>query len=111
MDSIEGEDYDCTITLLKPVLQGSSSEETMAINYCMDELMEAWYDDVAGVVGEYTTFPKAVTFTSAALGTVSKSKIMINITGTVKPKTGSTKSIKYKITYDRNEENADVKKS
>lgn len=108
VDTIEGEEYDCSVTLLKPIMVGETSEETDAMNGCIDELMDAWFDDVSGVVDEYVTFPKSVTFTSATLGTVKKKSIQINISGTIKPKAGSTKTIKYRITYDRENENADI---
>ena len=108
IDTIEGEDYDCTVTLLKPIMIGETSEETDAMNTSIEELMDAWFDDVSGVVDEYVTFPKAVTFTSATLGTVKKKSILINISGTIKPKSGSSKNIKYRITYDRENENADI---
>ena len=108
VDTIEGEEYDCTVTLLKPIMVGETPEETNALNTSIEELMDAWFDDVSGVVDEYVTFPKAVTFTSATLGTVKKKSIQINISGTIKPKSGSTKTIKYRITYDRENENADI---
>ena len=96
--------------LLKPVMNGSTVEETNAINSCIDELMESWYDEVAGIVNEYDVLPRSVTFKKATLGTVSKSKINISIEGTIRPKSGTNKTIKYKIVYDRNEQNADITK-
>lgn len=107
----EGEDYDCNITLLRPIMVGTSAEETENMNACIEELMDAWMEDVQGTVGEYDTLPKSVTFTSASLTSQSKSRVVITITGNVKPKSGSSKTIRYKITYDRNEANADIKKT
>ena len=110
IEEIDGENYSCKITLLKPVMNGSTVEETNAINSCIDELMESWYDEVAGIVNEYDVLPRSVTFKKATLGTVSKSKINISIEGTIRPKSGTNKTIKYKIVYDRNEQNADITK-
>lgn len=111
VDYIDGEDYECTITLLKPIMIGATDEETETLNSCIEEIMDVWFEDVSGIVEEYSTLPKSVTFTSATLGTVKRTSIVINISGSIKPKSGSTKSIKYKITYDREEENADIIKT
>lgn len=111
VDSIDGDDYECTITLLKPIMVGATDEETETLNSCIEEIMDVWFEDVSGIVEEYSTLPKSVTFTSATLGTVKRTSIVINISGSIKPKSGSTKSIKYKITYDREEENADINKT
>lgn len=110
VEEIDGDDYSCKITLLKPVMNGSTVEETNAINDSIDELIDSWYDEVAGLVNDYDVLPRSVTFSKATLGTVSRSKINISIEGTIKPKSGSSKSIKYRIVYDRNEQNADISK-
>ena len=109
-DVIEGDDYDCNITLLKPIMNGSTVDETQNMNSCIDELMDAWFDEINGLVSDYDDLPKSVTFSNATLGTVSKTKIYINITGSLKPKSGSSKSLKYRITYDREDINADIDK-
>lgn len=111
VETYEGDEYDCKITLLKPIMLGTSDEETINMNACIDEVMDAWMDDVMGVVGEYDTLPKSVTFTSATLTSSTKSRAVITITGTVKPKSGSNKTIRYRITYDRTEANADITKT
>ena len=111
IDTVDGEDYECTITLLKPILSGSNSEETMSINASIDEVMDAWMEDVTKVVEDYVTLPKSVTFTSATLGTVKKTSIIVHITGNIKPKSGSSKTIKYRITYDRENETAEIVRS
>ena len=92
-------------------MSGATDEETEALNSCIDELMDAWLDDVMGEVEEYDTFPKAVTFTSATLGTVKKASLIINFSGTIKPKSGSSKTIKYRLTYDRDGEEGDIVKT
>ncbi len=107
-DYLEGDDYDCSITLLKPIMNGSNADETENINSCIEDIMDAWLDDVKGVIGEYDTFPKSVTFNSATLGSVNNSRMIINLSGSVKPKSGSSKTIKYRITYDRKEANAEI---
>ena len=111
VETYEGDEYDCKITLLKPIMLGTSDEETINMNACIDEVMDAWMDDVMGLVGEYDELPKTVTFTSATLTSSTKSKAVITITGNVKPKSGSSKTIRYKITYDRTEANADITKT
>ena len=108
VDTIDGDEYECTVTLLKPIVSGATSEETSSINASIDEIMDAWFEDVNAVVDDYVTFPKSVTFTSATLGTVKKASIIINISGSIKPKSGSAKTIKYRITYDREEESAEI---
>ena len=110
-DTVEGDDYDCNITLIKPIMIGTTAEETENMNASIDELMDVWMEDIQGVVGEYTTLPKSVTFTSATISSQSKSRVIITLTGNVKPKSGSSKAIKYKITYDRNEANGDITKT
>lgn len=110
VEEIDGEDYSCKITLLKPIMNGSTVEETNAINDSIDELIESWYDEVAGIVNDYDVLPRSVTFNKATLGTVSKSKINISIEGTIRPKSGSSKNIKYRIIYDRNEQISDISK-
>lgn len=110
-DSVEGDDYECEITLLKPIMNGQDAEETENINSCIEDLMDAFMDDVMGEVEEFDTFPKSVTFTSAKLGTVNSSRIVIEITGSIKPKSGSSKSIKYRMIYDRKEINMDIQKT
>ena len=107
-DTIDGDEYECTVTLLKPIMSGATSDETSAINASIDEIMDAWFEDVNAVVDNYVTFPKSVTFTSATLGTVKKASIIINISGSIKPKSGSSKAIKYRITYDRESESAEL---
>ncbi len=110
IDTVDGDDYECTITLLKPIMQGKDSDETMALNASIDEVMDAWYESVEKTVDTTKPMPKAVTFTTATLGTVKKTSIIVNITGTIKPKSGSTKTTKYRITYDREGETAQVSK-
>ena len=110
-ESYEGDDYDCKITLIKPIMLGTSDEETENMNACIDEVMDAWMDEIMGLVGEYDEVPKSVTFTSATLTSTTKSKVVITLTGSLKPKSGSTKTIKYKITYDRTNANADITKT
>lgn len=109
-DYIDGDDYSCTITLLKPIMNGSTAEETDAMNGCIEDIMDSWFDEISGIVSDYDVLPKSVTFRKATLGTVSKKKINITIEGAIKPKSGSSKAIKYRITYDREEENADITK-
>lgn len=110
-DTYEGDDYDCKITLLKPIMLGTSEEETENMNACIDEVMDAWMDEIMGMVGEYDEVPRSVTFTSASLTSATKSKAVITITGNLRPKTGSSKTIRYKITYDRTNVNADITKT
>ena len=110
IEEVDGDDYSCKITLLKPIMNGSTLEETNNINSCIDELMDGWYDEVAGIVSGYDVLPRSVTFNKATLGTVSKRKITITIDGTVRPKSGNSKTIKYRITYDREEPNAEISK-
>lgn len=107
-DGVEGEDYDCKITLLKPILSGETAEESLSINASIDELIDQWTEDVYSVVNNYDKLPRSVTFTSATLGTVKKTSISIHINGSIRPKTGSTKSIKYRINYDRDNETAEI---
>lgn len=111
IDTIEGEDYECTVTLLRPIMAGATTEETEVLNICIDELMDTWFDLVNKEVDGSVTFPKSVTFTSASLGTVKKSTITINLTGNIKPKSGSSKTIKFRITYNREDQTADIVKS
>ena len=73
--------------------------------------MDAWMEDMIGTVGEYDDLPKSVTFTSANLSSVTKTKVVVTLTGTLKNKSGSNKTIKYKITYDRENINADFSKT
>ena len=110
-DTVEGDDYDCNITLIKPIMIGTTEEETLNLNSSIEELMDVWMEDVQSVVGEYSTLPKSVTFTSASITSQSKSRLVITLTGNVRPKSGSSKIIKYKITYDRNEANGDISKT
>ena len=109
-DYIDGDDYSCTITLLKPIMNGSTAEETDAMNGCIEDIMDSWFDEISGIVSDYDVLPKSVTFRKATLGTVSKKKINITIEGAIKPKSGSSKAIKYRIVYDRESENADITK-
>ena len=109
-DSVEGDDYECEITLLMPIMNGKDDEETENLNACIEEIMDVWLEEITGIVSDQDTLPKSVTFTSATLGTVNKSRIIINLSGNMKPKSGSSKSLKYRITYDREEANAEIKK-
>ena len=111
IDTIDGDDYECTVTLLRPIMAGATTEETEALNVCIDELMDTWFDLVNKEVDGSVSFPKSVTFTSASLGTVKKTTITINITGNIKPKSGSSKTIKFRITYNREDQTADIVKS
>lgn len=108
IDTVEGDAYDCKITLLKPVVVGTSAEETVAINSCIEDIMDTWLNEVIGRVEEYDDLPKSVTFTSTTLGTIKKSSISINMSGSLKTKAGSTKTLKYRITYDRESETAEL---
>ena len=110
-DTVEGDDYDCNITLLKPIMVGTSSEETANMNSSVEELMDVWLEDIQSIVGEYENLPKSVTFTSATISSQSKKRVIITFTGNIKPKSGSSKSIKYKLTYDREEANGDIAKT
>lgn len=107
-DEIDGDEYSCQITLLRPIMNGADVEETENMNNCISELMDAWFDEINGLVSDYDDLPKSITFSNASLGTVSKSKIYINITGSLKTKSGASKSLKYRITYDREDINADI---
>lgn len=109
-DVYDGDEYECSITLLKPILLGTTEEETEEMNSCIEELMDALMDDIMGTLEEYDTLPKSVTFTSANLTSATNKKVTITITGTVKNKSGSSKTLKYKIIYDRENINADFSK-
>lgn len=108
IDTIEGDNYDCKITLLKPVIVSTTAEETAAINSCIEDLMDTWLSEVITRVEEYDDLPKSVTITSTALGTIKKASISINMSGSLKTKAGSTKTLKYRITYDRESETAEL---
>lgn len=110
-DVVEGDEYECKITLLKPILLGTTEEETEEMNFCIEELMDAWMEDMIGTVGEYDDLPKSVIFTSANLSSVTKTKVVVTLTGSLKNKSGSNKTLKYKITYDRENINADFSKT
>ena len=113
-DTIDGSDYeesyDCTITLLKPTMQGATDEETDALNGCIEDIMDVWMEEMIGVVEEYSTFPKSITFTKAEITSTTKTRIIIAFTGNLKPKSGSSKSLKYRMVYNREEENLDISK-
>lgn len=104
---VDGDDYECNITLVKPIMIGTSAEETVNMNSCIDEVMDAILEDIQGVVGEYDTLPKSVSITNANISSSNNSRVVIQLSGSVRPKSGSSKTIKYKITYDRKEPNAD----
>ena len=110
IDTVDGENYDCKITLLKPVVISTTAEETTSINASIEDLMDTLLSDVISRVEEYDDLPKSVTFTSTALGTVKKSSITINLSGSLKTKAGATKTLKYRITYDRESETAELTK-
>ena len=110
IDSVEGDEYECKITLLKPIMLGTSEDETMNLNSAIDELTDTWMEQVMSLVEGYSTLPKSVTFTSTDLGTVTKSKVTITISGNLRPKSGSSKSIKYRIIYNREDGTADISK-
>ena len=110
-DTVEGDDYDCSVVLLKPIMNGEDAEETENINSCIEDLMDAFMDEVHGDIEEFDTFPKSVTFTTAKLGTVNTSRIVIDISGNIKPKSGSSKEIKYRLIYDRKDINMDIQKT
>ena len=110
IETVDGDDYECKITLLKPIMLGTSEEETMNLNAAIDEVTDVWMEEVMSLVNGYTTLPKSVTFTSVDLGTVTKSKVTITITGNIRPKSGSSKSIKYRITYAREDGTANISK-
>lgn len=106
--TIDGVDY---IANANGELRLSTEQETTTVpfaNACIDEVTDVWMEDVREVVDGYDTLPRSVSFTTAALGTVKKNSIVINLSGTIRPKSGSSKTIKYKITYDREEVNADI---
>ena len=110
-ETVDGDDYECTITIVKPIMVGTSSEETMNMNSCIDEVMDAILEDVQGVVGEYDILPKSVSITNASISSSTNSRVVIQLSGSVRPKSGSSKTIKYRITYDRKEVNADFSRT
>ena len=110
-ETVDGDDYECNITIVKPIMVGTSSEETMNMNSCIDEVMDAILEDVQGVVGEYDTLPKSVSITNASISSSTNSRVVIQLSGSVRPKSGSSKTIKYRITYDRKEVNADFSRT
>ena len=110
-ETVDGDDYECKITIVKPIMVGTSSEETMNMNSCIDEVMDAILEDVQGVVGEYDTLPKSVSITNASISSSTNSRVVIQLSGSVRPKSGSSKTIKYRITYDRKEINADFSRT
>lgn len=109
-NTVDDGEYECKITLVRPIMQGKNSDETESINSSIEELMDVMWDEVESVVNDYDTLPKSVTFTTPTLGTVSKTKILINLAGTITTRSGGSKSIKYRITYDREEFNGDITK-
>ena len=110
-ETVDGDDYECNITIVKPIMVGTSSEETMNMNSCIDEVMDAILEDVQGVVGEYDILPKSVSITNASISSSTNSRVVIQLSGSVRPKSGSSKTIKYRITYDRKEVNADFSRT
>lgn len=110
-ETVDGDDYECKITLVKPIMLGTSAEETENMNTCIDEVMDAIMEDVQGVVNEYETLPKSVSIINASITSSTSSRVVIQLSGSVKPKSGSSKNIKYRITYDRKEVNADYSRT
>lgn len=110
-DTIDDDEYECKLTFVKPIMQGKNSEETEMLNETIDELMDVLWDEVESLINDYSSLPKSVTFSTPTLGTVSSSKILINLSGSIVPRSGSSKSIKYRITYDREEGNGDIVKT
>lgn len=110
-DSIEDDDnHTCKITIAKPNMQGKDQEETDALNSSLEELMDALIEDVESLVDDYDELPKSISLTSVALTSTTKANIFITISGSITPRSGSSKSLKYRITYDREEQNAEYNK-
>ena len=110
-ETVDGDDYECKITLVKPIMLGTSAEETENMNTCIDEVMDAIMEDVQGVVNEYETLPKSVSIINASITSSTSSRVVIQLSGSVRPKSGSSKNIRYRITYDRKEVNADYSRT
>lgn len=106
VDSIDGEDYPCTVTLLKPIMTGKDAQETTLLNNAINGVMGDLLDEVSKEADGSVVFPRTITFTSATLGNIKDKTIIIYLNGTI-----GAKSIRYRITYDRNEGTAEIVKS
>ena len=60
-------------------------------------------EEVETVAYEYETLPKSVIFNSATVTSTNRTNIFISLSGSITTRTGGTKSIKYRIIYDREE--------
>lgn len=109
-DTYDDDEYECTITLLQPVVKGGKNGEADTINDCMESMMDELSEEVDTIINGYEDLPKSIIFSSATITSSSSSRLVITLSGKVTPRSGTSKTVKYKITYDRNEEEATLTK-
>lgn len=110
-DVYDDDDYQCNITLLQPIVKGGKSGEADIINDCINDAMDSLFDEVDDMIGEYESLPKSVTFSSATISTNTSSRFVITLSGKLTPRSGSSKTIKYKMTYNREDEDMELTKA
>ena len=99
--TVDGEDYECVIKVIKATMRGKNDEETEYLNSALDGATDELMELVESYASEMSTTPKSITFTSVDITSITSKKIILTFTATLKQKTGSTRTLKYKMTYDR----------
>lgn len=111
-DSIEDDEnnWTCKITIAKPNMQGKDQEETDALNESIEELMDVLIEEVESLIDDYDDLPKSISLTTATVTSTNKSSIFISLSGSITLRSGSSKTLKYRITYDREEQTSEYNK-
>ena len=91
----------CKITIKKPIMAGRESEEVSAINDVIEEKVNEIMEELLQLASTYAEAPKSISLTNVERTTLTASRCRITFSGKLTPRSGSQKTVKYRISYER----------
>ena len=101
----ESDSYTCKITVKKPKVAGKYEDEVITFNDCIDNIADEIVEHLELMAEKYPDdeTPKTISISKAEITTLTDKKVRITFTGKLTPRSGSQQSLKYRLTFDREE--------
>lgn len=100
----------CKVTVIRPTIAGIDLDEGDIFNEGVGEAIDQLLEELEDWVANNSTEYKTITFTSAEMTTLTSSRARITLSGKATPRSGTSRTIKYRITYDRENETCELEK-
>ena len=105
--SITGDESDCDVTINYPIISGEDSAEVQKVNDAITDILDQIEVEVEGQVEQESSTVTKYVINKAKISNIAKSKITINLTGTMARSNGN-KGVKLTIVYYRDSGTAEI---